>query len=65
MTCVRCGKPLTFNELGLNAKYNPQEEKFCLACLAQKLDVPPGRLREKIEEFLRAGCKMFAEERAN
>lgn len=65
MTCSRCGDPLTFNELGLNAKYNPQGGKLCLACLAQKLDVPPERLREKIEEFLRAGCKMFAQEHVN
>lgn len=59
MTCTRCASPLTFNELGLNAKYNPQGT-LCIRCLAEKLDVPPSRLAEKIEEFLRAGCKMFA-----
>ncbi len=62
MSCARCGRGLTFNELGLNAKYNPQDKKLCIGCLAEWLDVPRVRLEEKIKEFLRIGCAMFAEE---
>ncbi len=62
MTCAHCGKPLTYNELGLNKKYNGAKDgALCLGCLAQKLDVPQERLLEKIAEFLRAGCLLFVE----
>ena len=61
MTCLKCGKPLTFNETGLSKKYNAGEP-LCLFCLAEKLAVPPERLREKIAEFVRTGCAMFTAE---
>lgn len=62
MNCAVCGKGLTFNELGLNVKYHPGKERLCADCLAVRLNVPRARLDEKIEEFRRAGCKLFAGE---
>ncbi len=62
MTCAHCGKPLSYNELGLNKKYNGGNEKLCLGCLAEKIGVSPERLKEKIAEHLRAGCLLFTEE---
>ena len=61
MNCV-CGKELTYNETGLSKKFLPDGEKLCMACLARRLDVSEERLKEKIEEFLRAGCKLFVKE---
>lgn len=61
MTCAVCGKALTFNELGLNAKFNANAGRLCLDCLARKCGVPRERLLEKIEEFRRAGCVMFTD----
>lgn len=62
MTCAVCGKPLSFNETGLNRKFNANAEKLCMDCLSRKLEVPADRLREKIEEYLRAGCMYFVKE---
>ncbi len=61
MTCIKCNRPLSFNETGLNKKYNTGEP-LCIFCLAEKLGVTPERLREKIAEFRRAGCLLFTEE---
>ena len=59
MNCARCAKQLSYNELGLNKKYNANGDKLCIRCLAEKLDVTEKRLEEKIEEFLRTGCLLF------
>ncbi len=61
MTCL-CGKDLTYNEAGLSKKFLAGGELLCIRCLAKRLDVSEERLREKIEEFLRAGCKLFVKE---
>ncbi len=62
MKCARCSAGLSYNELGLNKKYNPAGGALCLGCLAAKLGVSEARLREKIEEFLRAGCLLFVKD---
>ncbi len=62
MTCA-CGKELSFNEMGLSKKFLAGGEKLCLHCLSRRLDVSEERLKEKIEEFLRAGCKLFVAEK--
>lgn len=62
MTCAQCGKPLSFNEMGLNRKLNANAEKLCMACMAVRLNVGEERLREKIGEYLAAGCLYFAKE---
>ena len=61
MTCA-CGKELTYNELGLNKKFSAGGTALCIGCLAKRLDVSEERLQEKIEEFLRVGCKLFVKE---
>ncbi len=60
MTCARCGKQLSYNEIGLNKKFNANaKQPLCIDCLGEKLGVEKRRLEEKIEEFLRAGCLLF------
>ncbi len=60
MNCGTCGAVLTYNELGLNKKFNANAAApLCKGCLARKLGVTQARLEEKIEEFLAAGCKLF------
>lgn len=62
MNCARCGRPLSYNEIGLNKKFNANSAALCVGCLSEKLDVSEARLREKIAEFLAAGCLMFVKE---
>ncbi len=60
MTCGQCGAALSYNELGLNKKFNANAQApLCACCLAKKLGVTVARLNEKIEEALAAGCKLF------
>ena len=59
MICGRCDKELSYNEIGLNKKFNGNGDRLCIHCLAVKLDVSESRLNEKVEEFLRAGCLLF------
>lgn len=59
MNCEKCEKALTFDEYGLDRKYNGGKP-LCLGCLAQKFGVSEERLKEKIEEFRASGCLMFA-----
>lgn len=61
MNCTVCGKELVFNEMGLSKKF-AGGTPYCLRCLSGKLAVPEERLREKVEEFVRAGCLMFVKE---
>lgn len=64
MMCAACGKPLTYNETGLNKKFSGRacEVFYCRKCLAVKLGVSEERLREKQNQFLRSGCRLFVEE---
>jgi hypothetical protein len=60
--CYSCGKEaLNKNEIGLNKKLlgSKVSRFFCLACLAEYLEVRPDDLLEKIEEFKMQGCKLF------
>ena len=60
--CMACGKILTRNEAGLNRKLidGNMSEYYCLACLAEYLDVPEDALLAKIEDFKQEGCKLFS-----
>lgn len=60
MTCVRCAATLTYDEGGLNRKFNADAGTLCIHCLAQKLNVSETRLKEKMEEYRRAGCLYFS-----
>ncbi len=61
MKCTVCERELVFNEMGLSRKF-AGGVPYCMTCLSEKLHVTEERLREKIEEFLRAGCLMFVKE---
>ena len=60
MNCVRCNALLTYDEGGLNRKFNAGEGALCMHCLALKLHVSEKRLQEKIIEFQKAGCLYFS-----
>lgn len=61
--CQYCGKLLARDEIGLSRKlFEPEtmRGKFtCLSCMAETLEVNEDDLRDKIEEFKAAGCKLF------
>lgn len=60
--CRICGKiPLSKDEIGLTKKLLDAEAKefFCLACLADYLEVEEDFLQEKIQEFKDEGCMLF------
>lgn len=61
MLCKACGKPISRDELGLSKKLlgRATTDGYCIDCLSRKLNVDEARLREKIEEFRRAGCTLF------
>lgn len=59
--CTRCGRLLTIEDIGATKKLiNRGAESFlCVECLADYLKVAPERIRQKIEDFRRAGCTLF------
>lgn len=59
--CMKCGKTLTFNEIGAHKKFiNRGSMTFlCKSCLAEKLDVTVEEIDRKIEQFKMQGCTLF------
>ena len=59
--CIKCGKPLSKDEIGLHKKMinRGATEYFCLECLAEYFGASTDRLKEKIEEFRKDGCTLF------
>lgn len=59
--CYVCGKELTKNEIGLTKKLIDRGATrfYCLACLAEYLEVTEDELLAKIEEFKEEGCTLF------
>ena len=64
MTCKKCGKSITYNEMGLNKKLigKTQKEFLCRSCLAEFLDVSVERLNEKQRQFIDSGCCLFVKD---
>ena len=62
-TCQYCERALSKDEIGLSKKLFEVESKrgkqTCLTCMAEVLEVSEDDLRDKIEEFKAAGCKLF------
>lgn len=61
-TCYVCGKtPLTKDEIGITKKLIDKKttQFYCLACLAEQLEVTEEELVAKIEEFKEEGCILF------
>lgn len=60
--CSVCGKEnLSKNEVGLTRKLLNKDARrfYCLACLAEYLEVEADFLLEKVKEFKEQGCKLF------
>lgn len=59
--CMRCGRPLSQNEIGAHRKFinRGSREFLCKKCLAAKLDVTEEDIDRKIEEFKLQGCTLF------
>ena len=60
--CYVCGKEnLSKDEVGITKKLLGKNEKrmYCLACLAERLEVTEEELTDKIEEFKEEGCTLF------
>ena len=62
--CVKCGKPLTSDDIGASKKLinrGMTENFLCVCCLAEKYGVTEERIREKIEYWRESGCLLFAQ----
>lgn len=59
--CVKCGKTLTYNEIGAYRKFVNRGGKdfLCKECLAKRLGISLERIDQKIEEFKLQGCTLF------
>lgn len=60
-SCMQCGKPLTYNEIGAHRKFinRGSREFLCKPCLAEKLDITEEDIDRKIEQFKQQGCTLF------
>lgn len=58
---MKCGRGLTFNEIGAYRKFVSRSgsEFLCKSCLAAKLDVTVEEIDDKIEQFRMQGCSLF------
>lgn len=62
VNCSACGTAnLSKNTIGLNKKFLGRNIKrfYCMACLAEYLNVTEDELLDYIEEFKNEGCKLF------
>lgn len=59
--CMKCGKALTYNEIGAHKKFiNRGSTAFlCKQCLAKELNIPVELIDQKIEQFKKQGCTLF------
>ena len=59
--CIRCGAPLTRDEIGLHKKLvNRGSTSFCcIHCLSEEFKIPEDKLRDLIEQYRRTGCSLF------
>ena len=60
-TCMHCGAPLTYTDIGAYKKFvNRSSTQFlCKRCLAESLQVPEELIDRKIEQFRQQGCTLF------
>ena len=59
--CIKCGRTLTFNEIGAHKRFinRGSKEFFCLSCLSKELNISEEILVEKIEFLKKQGCLLF------
>lgn len=62
MSCMKCHRALTADEIGLYKKLVNRGalEFLCLECLSQRFACSPALLQRKVDEFRRMGCMLFA-----
>ena len=60
-TCLRCGQPVTRDEIGLTKKLinRGTTQWLCYTCMSRHFDVTVDVLRRKVEEFREMGCLLF------
>ena len=62
MSCARCQRPISQDEVGLSCKLigRNTREHYCLRCLSAMFRVPEETLAQMAEHFRQAGCTLFA-----
>ena len=62
--CCRCGAALCGDEIGLTKKLMGKARKdfLCLDCLAEHFSCSTDLLKEKISQYKKMGCALFAVE---
>ena len=64
MTCVKCGRPLTADEIAVTKKLinRGATSFYCVDRLAAYFAVTPADIRERIAYFRASGCTLFTTE---
>ncbi len=59
--CIRCGKTLERDEIGLHKKLinRGAKEFMCLHCISKEFDCDEELLLKKIQDFKSTGCTLF------
>ena len=60
--CMKCGRPLTADEVAIHRKLISREalQFMCKTCLAAYFEVSEDKIDQKIAQFKRQGCLLFA-----
>lgn len=64
MNCIKCGKALSRDDIGLYKKLidrAAEKDFICKACQAEHFKIDVSLLDQKIEEFKYQGCLLFTE----
>lgn len=60
--CMKCNQKLTGDDIGIYRKmvHRNANQFLCKACLAEWFGVEEGQIDEKIRQFKKLGCMLFA-----
>lgn len=61
--CLKCGRPLTADEIAVHRKLVSREASqfMCKTCLAAYFEVEEAKIDQKIAQFKRQGCLLFVQ----